>query len=104
MSAATTSYLTLFTSASATIQYITLGRVPADYGVTLFLLAMAASVAGQYAIVRPIKRRRKVYVLVFILAAIIVCATILLVITGAIHVKQQADDGGNMGFSPLCNN
>eukprot|EP00048_Salpingoeca_helianthica_P009770 m.140050 g.140050 ORF g.140050 m.140050 type:complete len:607 (+) comp14943_c0_seq3:3053-4873(+) len=102
VSTATTSYLTLFTSASATIQYISLGRVPVDYGVTLFLLSMAASLTGQYAIVKPIKRRKKIYALVFILAAIIVSATILLLVTGSLRFKQQSDDGGHMGFSPLC--
>lgn len=102
VSSATTSYLTLFTSASATIQYIALGRVMPGYGVLFFLISLVAAAVGQLVIVQPIKRQRKTYVLVFLLAAVIICSAILLVVTGAMRVKQQADDGGRVGFSPLC--
>ncbi len=74
------------------------------YGVTLFLLAMIAALLAQLAIVQPVQKRKKTYVLVFILAFVIVSATILLVVTGAIRLRTEAHDGDSMNFSPLCSN
>jgi hypothetical protein len=63
---------------------------------------MAASLTGQFVIVKPIKKRKKTYILVFILAGIIFVAAILLIVTGSIRVHRQAEDGTSFGFSPLC--
>jgi uncharacterized membrane protein YfcA len=102
VSAATTSYMTLFTSSSATVQYIALGRVLPSYGAFLFCLAAVASYVGQRFIVGPIKARNKTSLLVLMLAGIIGAAAILLCITGGMQIKRDYDQGANFGFKTLC--
>lgn len=102
VSAATTSFMTLFTSSSSTVQYIALGRVKADYGILLFFLAMVASYVGQRFIVGPIRKRNKTSLLVMILGGIIGGAAILLCVTGTMQILQDYHQGTSFGFKALC--
>ena len=102
VSLATTSFVTLFTASSSSIQYLSISRVPTDYGVVFFFIAMTAAALGELAIVGPIKRRKKVFVLVFILAGVLICSLVLLVVTGAMRVEQSYRAGQSMGFRSLC--
>ena len=103
VSAATTSFMTLFTSSSASVQYIALDRVMPDYGLILFLLAAMASYVGQRFIVGPIRKRNMTSLLVLILGGIIASAALLLCITGGMQIVSDYRSGANMGFKALCN-
>lgn len=102
VSAATTSYMTLFTSSSATVQYIALGRVLPDYGAILFFLAGVASYIGQRFIVGPIRKRNMTSLLVLILGGIIGLAAVLLCITGGMQIVRDYKQGNSFGFKSLC--
>merc|ERR1711900_8213 len=82
VSASTTSYMTLFTSTSSTIQFITFGRVPLDYGLMVFFVAMLASLVGQLSVLSFVRRYKRNSIIIFVLAAVIGIATILLLVTG----------------------
>lgn len=102
VSASTTSYMTLFTSSSSTIQFITFGRVPLDYGIMVFLVAMLASLVGQLSVLTFVRRNKRNSIIIFVLAAVIGIATILLLVTGIIDIKEDYDEGKSFGFTALC--
>lgn len=72
------------------------------YGGILFALALVASWVGQYFIVGYIRRTGKNSYIAFILAFIIILATILLCVLGIIQIVDDVKAGEGIGFSPLC--
>lgn len=94
--------MTLFTSISATVQFLVLDRIPWDYGLALFLVGAAASIFGQLVILGYAKRSGKNSLLVFATAFIIIVSAILLCVTGALNIKEDVDSGKSLGFRPLC--
>ncbi|EDQ89896.1 uncharacterized protein MONBRDRAFT_7612 [Monosiga brevicollis MX1] len=93
VSSATTSYMTLFTSISSFTQFLVLNRVPVDYGILLFFLAAVASVLGQLALNSYVRKTGKNSIIAYILGVIISLATVLLIVTGAISIAEDAEQG-----------
>ena len=96
--------MTLFTSISATTQYLVLNRVPFDYGLLLFLLGISSSWLGQKYILRYAKKTGRSSLLVFAIAFIIVVSAILLCVPGGMNVARDIKNHKPMGFMPLCGN
>ena len=94
--------MTLFTSVSSTAQFLVLNRIPWDYGVALFLVGVVASLFGQLQLMDYVKRTGKNSLIAFTIAFIIIFATVLLIITGALQIKADAEAGKTWGFTPLC--
>ncbi len=101
VSMATTSYMTLFTSCSSFAQYAVLNRVIWSYGGLLFGVALVASWAGQYFFVGYIRRTGKNSLIAFILAGIIILATILLCALGIVNIIDDVNNG-DTGFTGIC--
>lgn len=99
VTAATSSYMILFTSLSSSIQYILLGKLVWDYGLVLFILGLMASFLGQTFLNYLVhKYGRKSYI-IFSVAFVIATSTLLLVITEAVDLFKA---GGNHGFVWVC--
>jgi len=79
-----------------------LGRVLWGYGGLLFGVAIASSWVGQHFIVGYIRKTGKNSYIAFILAFIIILATILLCILGIIQTIEDLNSGKQLGFTPLC--
>jgi len=97
--AATSSYMILFTSISASIQYILIGKIMWDYGIVLFSIGFVASLFGQTALNWLVaKYERKSYI-IFVIALVIAVSAVLLVIS---EVVQFMTMGGSNSFSWTC--
>ena len=94
--------MTLFTSTSSFAQFLVLNRVPFDYGGMLFAVAFVASYVGISILNRYLKRTGKNSVVAFILGAVISLSTVLLVVTGLLHIVEDAEAGKSFGFRSLC--
>jgi uncharacterized membrane protein YfcA len=99
VTAATSSYMILFTSMSSSIQYIIVGKLPWDYGVVLFFLGVVASFAGQSALNWLVARYNKKSYIIFVIAFVIGTSAVLLIITEGISFFTT---GGNNHFSWIC--
>lgn len=66
---------------SSSIQYITLGKLPWDYGTALFLLGVCASFAGQTTLNWLVKRYNKKSYIIFVIAFVIGTSAIMLAVT-----------------------
>lgn len=84
------------------MQFLVLDRVPFDYGILLFCMALIASAVGQVVLNNYLRRTGKNSVIAFIMGGIISLATILLVATGAVRIAEDAKAGKSFGFSGLC--
>jgi uncharacterized membrane protein YfcA len=102
---ATTAHMTLYTSSSAMVQYLILGRVPPVFGAVLFGTAMVASAVGYAGVARAVRAVGRPSLLVFVLLLVVAASGLLLVVTGALQLAATAHATGGsraLGFHPLC--
>lgn len=102
VSAATTSYMTLFSAAASFTQFVILERVPLDYGIAFFILGCIASSLGQFLLFRYVQRTGKMSIVAFVLGSVIGIAVIMLVVSGGLQLKDDHDQGRSFGFTSLC--
>jgi len=99
VTAATSSYMILFTSLSSSIQYIVIGKLPWDYGVVLFFIGVIASFIGQTVLNMIVARYNKKAYIIFVIAFVIGTSAVLLVVTEGLAFFTT---GGNNNFSWIC--
>jgi len=99
VTAATSSYMILFTSMSSSLQYVILKQLPWDYGSALFILGLAASFVGQTVLNWVVKRYNKKSYIIFVIAFVIGSSAILLILTEGVTFFTM---GGNNKFSWIC--
>jgi len=102
VTAATSSFMILFTSVSAIVQFLVLGKLLLDYGIWFAIVGFLSSFAGQTGINYLMKKYNKSSYIVFAIAAVIGVSTVLLVITGLMELVSNVKEGVSMGFHPLC--
>jgi len=97
--AATSAYMIIFTSLSASVQYIIIGSVMYDYGVVLFFIGLIAAFAGQTSLNWMVAKYKKKSYIIFVIAMVIGTSAILLVVS---EVIQFATEGGDDSFHWAC--
>jgi len=102
VTAATASYMILFTSISACVQFAVLQRILWDYGGTLTVIGFFAATIGQTVLTWLVKKYNKKSYIVFCVVLIIGLSTILLSITGSQRATDQLRFDAYMGFNPYC--
>jgi uncharacterized membrane protein YfcA len=102
VTAATSSFMIMFTALAAVVQYIIAGRIVLDYGVYFATVGVVSSVLGQTTLTWFIRKYKKQSLLVFITAFIISASTVLLFISGLQTIITQFQAGVSMGFHSFC--
>uniref|UniRef100_A0A6B2L3R1 Uncharacterized protein n=1 Tax=Arcella intermedia TaxID=1963864 RepID=A0A6B2L3R1_9EUKA len=102
VTAATSSYMILFTSLAAAAQYAILSRILWDYGGTLLVLGFISGIIGQLGLNWVVKKYNKMSLIIFTIVLIIGCSTILLGVTGGLRVLNKMRHSAYMGFNHYC--
>lgn len=100
-SAATSSLMVLFASASATAAFAADGRLNAAYAAAFGLCCGAAAFVGATALARVVRARGASSV-VFLLAGIIAAGAASTAAFGGWRALQDVASGWNAGFKPFC--
>eukprot|EP00026_Physarum_polycephalum_P007771 Phypoly_transcript_07837.p1 GENE.Phypoly_transcript_07837~~Phypoly_transcript_07837.p1 ORF type:complete len:476 (+),score=19.90 Phypoly_transcript_07837:130-1557(+) len=98
--AATSSYMILFTSISASVQYIIIGSVMWDYGAVLFGIGLIASFAGQTLLYWLVERYNRKSYIIFVIAVVIGVSAVLLIVSEVVDFTHS--EGGDNRFKWGC--
>lgn len=99
---ATSGFMVLFTASSTTVQFLIMGQLTVDYAIFFGLIGCLSAAVGNTVVSWLVKKYKKTYFLVFMLAVTIGLSTVLMGYTG---MRREADDiaiGKSPGFRPLC--
>jgi len=102
VAAATSSFMILFTSVAAIIQFTILDRMIPDYSIWFAVLGFACSLLGQFLLTRIVKKYRKTSLIVLCVAAVIALSTVLLVTIGIMNIMEDVRAGLSFGFRSAC--
>lgn len=101
-STATASFLALFTSLSAMVQFLIMGVIKWDYAFLLNIIGIFSMYYG-LKLVNYIKKIDKQSLIVFVLAFLIFLSTFLIVISGVKNIMNDYREGKDvLGVKPLC--
>ncbi|XP_019197080.1 PREDICTED: uncharacterized protein LOC109190935 [Ipomoea nil] len=103
VSTATSTFIMVFSSSIAVVQYYLLKRFPVPYGVCLTVVATFAAFVGQHAVRKVIAVLGRASLIIFTLAFIILISTISLGGIGISNMIKKIEHHENMGFESLCN-
>ncbi|KAM9983952.1 hypothetical protein ACTFIY_000669 [Dictyostelium cf. discoideum] len=98
VTAATSSYMILFTSASSAIQYILVGKLRWDYGIVYYVIGFVSCFIGTQTLIWIVKKYQRRSYIVFLIGFVITFSTILLVITESIDFVKYR----NLTFDSIC--
>ena len=102
VSSATSSFMILFTSAAATLQFTLLGDIRPHYAGTLFVCGLAGTSVGQYALAVLMRRWGRPSLITLTIAAVIGGSALIMGVTGVITLFYDLREGKSQGFRPLC--
>jgi len=102
VAAATSSFMILFTSVAAIIQFAILDRLIPDYSIWFALLGFVSSLLGQFVLTRVVKKYRKTSLIVLCVAVVIALSTVLLVTIGIMNIVEDIRAGLSFGFRSPC--
>lgn len=99
---ASSGFMVLFTASSTTTQFLILGQLQVDYALFFAGIGLVGAGIGNTGVNYLVKKWRKTYFIIFMLAGIIGISVILMGITGAVTEISAWQHGKNIGFRPLC--
>jgi len=99
---ATATYMILFTSLSAVVQFSVLGRIIWDYAGVYCVIGFFSAIVGQSVLSYIVKKYNKTSIIIFCIVVVIGCSVILLGVTGIMRFADQVKNGANLGFNPYC--
>jgi uncharacterized membrane protein YfcA len=99
---ATASFMVMFTSISAVIQYSVIGVINWSYGVIFMIIGFISSFGGQLILSYFIKKFNKKSIIIFLIDSVITISAILLITLGSINVAQDIKYHVNLDFINLC--
>nr|GLL16922.1 uncharacterized protein LOC109190899 [Ipomoea trifida] len=102
VSTATSTFVMMFTSSIAVVEYYLLKRFPVPYAVCLTAVATVAAFVGQHAVRRVIAALGRASLIIFTLAFIIFISAISLGGVGISNMTKKIQHHQNMGFESLC--
>lgn len=100
VSSATTATMVVLTSSSVAVLFVTAGLVPWEYAVTFFCICFVGAILGKTKIDAYVKKTGKASLLVFLLATIILLATLGCVVI--VFTRLAAADWCFEGFQEFC--
>ncbi|XP_074285319.1 sulfite exporter TauE/SafE family protein 3-like [Silene latifolia] len=102
VSSATATFVMTFSASICAIEYYLLDRFPVPYAAYLTVIAIVASIVGQYVVKKWIARAGRASLIVFILSTIIFASAILLGGEGIVDMIHKIKHNEYMGFEDLC--
>jgi len=102
VTAATSSFMILFTSLSSIIQFIVLGTMIGDYGGWFAFLGLLSSWVGQVVILLLIKKYHRKSPIIFSISIVIGLSTLLLFVTGIMNIVNEVKFHKSIGFRAFC--
>nr|GMC77897.1 sulfite exporter TauE/SafE family protein 3-like [Ipomoea batatas] len=102
VSTATSTFIMVFSSSIAVVEYYLLKRFPVPYAVCLTVVATFAAFVGQHAVRKVIAVLGRASLIIFTLAFIILISTISLGGIGISNMIKKIHHHENMGFESLC--
>eukprot|EP00026_Physarum_polycephalum_P006878 Phypoly_transcript_06931.p1 GENE.Phypoly_transcript_06931~~Phypoly_transcript_06931.p1 ORF type:complete len:475 (+),score=42.28 Phypoly_transcript_06931:38-1462(+) len=89
---ATSAYMIVFTSISATVQYILIGSIVYDYGGVLFVIGLLACFIGRITLNWIVAKYKRQSFIIFVISAVIGVSCVLLVVSMVIQFTTQGGD------------
>nr|GMC49116.1 sulfite exporter TauE/SafE family protein 3 [Ipomoea batatas] len=102
VSTAISTFIMVFSSSIAVVEYYLLKRFPVLYAVCLTVVATSAAFVGQHAVRKVIAVLGRASLIIFTLAFIILISTISLGGIGISNMIKKIHHHENMGFESLC--
>jgi len=102
VSAATSTFMILFTATSTSSQYILLGRMPLDYGLFFGLSGFLAALVGQLVIGYIVKKYKFQSLMVFLLAFVMILSILLMGALGIYKFVISVINNEYLGFKSPC--
>jgi len=102
VSAASSSYMILFTSSATTVQFFILGRLAWQHALWFFGVGLLAAILGQFVLAAIIKKFKKQAFINFLLATVIVLSAALMISIEGLNTYNEISQHKNMGFGPIC--
>ena len=100
--AATASFMILFTSSCTTLQFLILGMLPSDFAIWYGFVGFVSSYVGQVIMGHFVSKYGRVSYIILSIAVVIAGSTLLMGITGTQEVVADIRSGKHLGFSPIC--
>jgi len=99
VTAATTSFMVLFTSSSVSFQFLVFGLLDWRVGVWFFMVGLVAAFFGQVLLELVMKRHRKQSWIAFLLAGLIIASAVSMISVESARIAQGAL---NTSFGTVC--
>lgn len=103
VSTASSSFMILFTSSIAIIQYLTADMVDVEYGIWVGCLAVVGSAIGVLVLKKLVTKYQRSSLLVLLLAVILAVAAVVIASYGIYDIIDKEEKGeAEYGFSEFC--
>ncbi|KAL0407290.1 UNVERIFIED_CONTAM: Sulfite exporter TauE/SafE family protein 2 [Sesamum latifolium] len=102
VTAATCSFMVLFSSSMSAIQYLLLGMEHIYGALTYAAICFIASLVGLTLVQRAIMRHGRASLIVFSVGTVMALSTVLITSFGAVDVLRDYTSGKSMGFKKPC--
>jgi uncharacterized membrane protein YfcA len=102
VTAATSSFMILFTAFGSIIQFAIAGRIIPDYGMFFSVIGLLSSVVGQSVLGYFVQKYNRRSYIIFVTVLIIFLSTTLLFVSGLFRLLVQIRVGASLGFSNIC--
>lgn len=102
MTAATSTFIVVFSSSMSVIEYYLIGRIPIEVAVYFSSICMLASFVGISVVRVLVVRTGKASITIFVLAFVMGASALLMLVLGGSKVYDEWITGAYMGFSGLC--
>ncbi|KAJ3674922.1 hypothetical protein LUZ60_005538 [Juncus effusus] len=102
ISAATSSFMVMFSSSMSMVQFIILGMKGIYQALIYALICFFASIVGVVIVQRAVAKSGRVSLLVFVVSVVMAISTVIITLFGVIDVWRQITNGDYMGFKLLC--
>jgi len=103
VSVATTGFIVLFTSSSTAFQFWVSGQMIIDYALFLAAISFIAGASGNFVVNVLVKRSKRSWIVVAILAGVIGVTNVLTAVTGYMRTLEELTQGGSLfSFRDVC--
>lgn len=100
--AATSSFMIFFTSASTTMQFYLLGRLKWNYGIYYAIISAVAASVGKYGMNRVVRKYKKTSLIVIAMATLFICGTVALSYLAVVEILAQSKQHALWMFHNYC--
>ncbi|XP_028777937.1 sulfite exporter TauE/SafE family protein 5-like [Neltuma alba] len=102
ITAATSSFMVLFSSTMSALQYALIGMEDIKTALILSTVSFVASLVGVLAVQKAVRKYKRASLIVFSLSAAMALGIVLMTSFGVIDVWRDYKSGKYMGFKPPC--